>query len=159
MAEEEKNPQEEEVEDIPFKEMKLASKILVIVSIALLIVITVGIVFGIYFFGLAGAMRVLGVEYDSTGSLVLFVIAIFVVGILVELIGIVVYIALTLKVEEKAKRFTIRLIVETICGWFVLFTVDELMTSITISLTTEFILALLMALLEAAFDKEYAEKP
>lgn len=157
MSENEKNQHDDD--EIPFREMKLSSKLLVILVISLLVILAIGFVFGIYFFGLAGAMNMLGVQYDSTRSLFMFVLALFIVGIIVEIVGKIVYIGLTLKVHDKTKLFMIRLMVETFSGWLVLFTVDEFMTSITIPPITEFILALLMALIEAALDRDYAKKP
>lgn len=56
------------------------------------------------------------------------------------------------------QRYLIQLVVETASNWLVLFTVDEFMNSITLSLQTELIIALLLAVVEIVFDDDKKEK-
>lgn len=54
--------------------------------------------------------------------------------------------------------FTIRLLIYGTFTWLALYTVDELMSSITIPFTVEIVVALLLFLLEIAFDDEKMKK-
>jgi len=45
-------------------------------------------------------------------------------------------------------------VIEGTSNWIVLFTVDEFMNNITLSLNTEIIVALLLAVLEMVFDNQ-----
>ncbi|WP_231889878.1 YrvL family regulatory protein [Oceanobacillus sp. Castelsardo] len=134
--------------------MKRKEKIATIVGIALLIIFVVGFVFGIYFFGLAGVFKVLGVHYESIWSLVIFVIGILIIGIIVELFAKVIYKLSVRNLTGKIKVSLIRIIIEGLSNWLVLFTVDELMNSITLSLKTEIMIALFLTLFEIVFDDE-----
>ncbi len=57
-------------------------------------------------------------------------------------------------ITGKIKVFIVRMSFESASNWLVLFTVDEFMRSITLSLKMEIIIALLIALLETAFDDD-----
>lgn len=63
------------------------------------------------------------------------------------------------QVTGKVQRIVMRLCIETTSNWLVLFTVDEYMNSITLSLQAELIVALLIAVAEIVFeDKDEREK-
>ena len=66
--------------------LKIWEKLLVVVAMTLLIVGSITIFFGGIFFSLAGFFSLIGVTYDSMGSLLLFVLYCFLVGIVFEII-------------------------------------------------------------------------
>lgn len=143
-----------EEEDIPFREMNRKEKLATIVAITVLIVMAIGILFGIYFFGMAGIFNILGVQYDSFLSLAIFVISVFLIGIAADFLSLVFYIIFTKRVTDQTKLFLFSVGFETVKNWLVLFTVDEFMKSISIAAHTEWIIALILALIEIAFNDE-----
>lgn len=150
---EEKNQSSDDEEvEVSFKDMNVKEKLVTIIGIALLIILVIGIIFGLYFFGLAGVFKVLGVQYDSVWSLVIFVISVFILSFFFELFSKVIYILLARQVTGKVQLVVMRLFIETASNWLVLFTVDEFMNSITLSFKAELIVALLLAVIEIVFD-------
>ena len=122
--------------------------------IALLIILVVGFVLVLYFFGMVGIFELLGVQYNSIWSLVVFVVNIFILGVIVELFTKAIFKLSVQNIAGKIKVFFIRISFESTSNWLVLFTVDEFMSSITLSLKMEVIIALLLAVLETAFDDD-----
>lgn len=135
-----------------FRDKNLKEKILIVIGIILLIIFVVGFVFAIYFFGLAGAFTLLGVQYESIWSLVVFVTIFIMLGIIVELFAKVIFYLFVRNITGNVKLFFARLIFEGTLNWLLLFTIDEMMRSIVIPLQTEIIIALVIALLEIVFD-------
>lgn len=134
--------------------MNLKGKIATIVGLALLIILVAALVIGLYIFGLAGIFELLGVQYKSIWSLVVFVVSFFMLGIFVELFSKAIYKLSVLNITGKIKLYSIRISVEYISNWLVLFTVDEFMTSITLSLKTEIFIAFLIAIIETVLDDD-----
>lgn len=150
---EEKNQSSDDEEvEVSFKDMNVKEKLVTIIGIALLIILVIGIIFGLYFFGLAGVFKILGVQYDSVWSLVIFVISVFILSFFFELFSKLIYILLARQVTGKVQLVVMRLFIETASNWLVLFTVDEFMNSITLSFKAELIVALLLAVIEIVFD-------
>ena len=151
-----------EEKEVSFRDRSIKGKIASIAGITLLIVLVIVFVFGFYFFGLAGIFELLGVQYESIWSLVIFIVGVLILSFFVELFSKAIYILLALKISGKIQRLLTRGSIETVSNWFVLFTVDEFMNSITISFQAEIIIALLIAVTEIAFDgdedKEKTEK-
>lgn len=141
-----------------FRNMNIKEKMATILGIALLIILAVGFVFGLFFFGLAGIFELLGVRYESIWSLVVFVINFIILGIIVELFSKVIFKLSVRNITGKRKVILIRAIIEGTSNWLVLFTVDELMTSIALSLKTEIIIALLLTVIEIVFDGDDDDK-
>ncbi|WP_068672128.1 regulatory YrvL family protein [Oceanobacillus sp. Castelsardo] len=140
-----------------FRDMNRKEKISAVAGITLLIILVIGFIFGLYFFGLAGVFKVLGVQYESIWSLVIFVISFFIIGIIVEVFFKVIFKLSVRNITGKTKVLFIRIIVESTTNWLVLFTVDELMNSITLSPETEIIIALFLAVFEIVFDDKKDE--
>ena len=142
-----------------FGDMNIKEKTATVAAITLLIILAAGFVLGIYFFGLVGIFELLGVQYKSIWSLIVFVVSFFVLSIIVELFSKAIFVLLTQKITGKLKMFFVRISIEGASNWLCLFTVDEFMKSITLSLKTEIIVALLLAVLEIVFDdKEDGKK-
>lgn len=136
-----------------FRDMKLKDKIIVIVSVALLIIMTIGILFSFYFFGIAGVFQLLDVHYESIWSLALFVVCFFIIGSIVDLFFHALFKLTVVNMTGAIKLFIIQITYETISNFIVLFTLDELMKSIKLSLEVELLIALLIAFIESVFTE------
>ena len=147
-----------ESNDDSFRNMNKKEKIATVIGIALLILFVAGFIFGLYFFGLAGVFKVLGVQYDSVWSLAIFVVNLLVIGLIFEVFSKVIFKLSVRNMTGKAKVLMIRFLIEAITNWVVIFTVDELMRSITLSLQTVIIIALFIATLEIVFDDKDTKK-
>ena len=143
-----------EDKDDSFRDMNIIEKTVTVAVITVLIILVVGFVFGLYLFGMAGVFKLLGVQYDSIWSLVVFVVSFFILCVFVELFTKVIFKLYFRNITGKIKLLLIRISFECISNWLVLFTVDEYMKSITLSLETEIIVVLLLAVLEVAFDDD-----
>ncbi|MDL4840218.1 regulatory YrvL family protein [Aquibacillus rhizosphaerae] len=137
-----------------FRDRNTKEKMATVVSIALLIVLVASFVLGLYFFGLAGIFRLLGVQYNSIWSLVLFVVSYFILGISVELFSKAIFKLSVQNVNGRLNVISIRFIVEALSNWLVLFVVDEFIKGITLSIKTEIVIALLFVVLEIVFDDD-----
>ncbi|MGP4066132.1 regulatory YrvL family protein [Oceanobacillus sp. M65] len=142
----------------PFRDMNWKEKMASIVGISIFIIFLVGFVVGVYFFGIAGVFNLLGVEYDTVWSLLLFVISFYFLGIIVEIFSKAIFKLTTLYIKGKSKVMVIRVCIEFTSNWLVLYTVDEFMSSITLSIKTEIIVAVLIALLEIVFEDAVDEE-
>lgn len=129
-------------------------KFATVIGIGLLIIMMVGFVFGLYFFGMAGVFELLGVQYESIWSLVVFVVSFIIVGIFVEIFSKAFYKLTVRYITRRVNVLLIRISFQGLSNWFVLFTVDEFMESITLSAATEMMIAMLVAVLEIAFDDD-----
>ncbi|MEH7386370.1 YrvL family regulatory protein [Bacillus sp. JJ1521] len=135
-----------------FRDLNIKNKTGTVVGIALLIIVLVGFLFGFYFFGIAGVFKALGVQYTSGWSLVVFVVSFIILGIIVELFFNAFFKLSVQHITGKAKLFFIRISFEGMSKFLVLFIVDEFMNSITLSVRTEILIALVFAVLETVFD-------
>lgn len=133
-------------------DLGLIGKIMVITLLVLLVLFALTVVIGGFFFGFLGFFHLFGVEYDSIGSVVLFVVFSFLLGIVVDLVPGALYRIYAPRMQGKYKIATVQIAVDTVFSWITLFTIDEFMNSITIPLATEIAAALLLALMEIVFD-------
>ncbi|WP_010651547.1 YrvL family regulatory protein [Oceanobacillus massiliensis] len=137
-----------------FHNMNIRKKMMIVAGIALLIIFVVSYVFGLYFFGFAGVFKLLGVHYQSIWSLAVFVFAFCILGVIVEVITKVIFKLAVRNITAKIRVYSIRLSIEFTSNLLVLYTVDELIKTITLSMKTEIILALSLAILEIVFDDD-----
>lgn len=134
--------------------MKIWEKVLVVVAMTLLIVVALVFVFGIYFLGLTGFFSLIGVYYKSIGSLLLFVLYCFLVGIVFEIIEyVILFFIVRANIRSKEKWVWIAL-VKLFLTWIVIHTVNELMTTVVLSGFAEFLTALLIVSIDIVFDDE-----
>lgn len=137
-----------------FRNMNLKDKAATVAGVSLLIILVAGFVLGIYFFGMAGIFKLLGVQYKSIWSMVVFVVSYFFLAMIVELFFTTIFKLSIRNITGRKWTFLIRISFEFTSNWLVLFTVDEFMDSITFSRETEIMIALLIALIEIAFDND-----
>ncbi|MES1042829.1 hypothetical protein FOA20_26160 [Peribacillus simplex] len=135
-----------------FREMNLFNKIFVVTALTLLVILAISFVLGIFFLGIAGFFSLFGVQYESLYSLLIFVLFYFLLSFIFDLFSIS-FINLTSQyVIGKYKLFITRMVIDCTFNWLSLHTVDELMNSITIPVTTEIGAVLLFFFIEVAFD-------
>jgi hypothetical protein len=130
------------------------SKVGTTLGVLSILSVVVGFILVLYFFGMAAIFELLGVQYNSNWSLVVFVVSFFILGVIVELFTEAIFKLSVRNITGKMKVLFIRISFESTSNWLVLFTVDEFMRSITLSLKMEVIIALLLAVLEMAFGDD-----
>ena len=130
------------------------SKVGTTLGVLSILSVVVGFILVLYFFGMAAAFELLGVQYNSNWSLIVFVVSFFILGVIVELFTEAIFKLSVRNIIGKMKVLFIRISFESTSNWLVLFTVDEFMRSITLSLKMEVIIALLLAVLEMAFGDD-----
>ncbi|WP_163103221.1 YrvL family regulatory protein [Peribacillus alkalitolerans] len=141
-----------------FRDLNLFEKMLVITASTLLVVLSITLVIGIFFFGIVGFFRLFGVEYTSPYSILGFVLFFFVFGLVLDLFANVLIKLSSQYISDKFKLFITRLLIDCTFNWLAFHTIDELMKSITIPLTIEIVTILLLFFIEVAFDDKEKNK-
>lgn len=132
--------------------LQLRDKIIIGVAMTLLVAVSIGIVFGGIIFGLAGFFSLIGVSYESIGSLLLFIFFAFLVGIFFEILEqITLFFITRANLTSKEKWIWIALI-KFILSWIVIYIVNELMTTVVLSSLAVFLTALLIVSIDIVFD-------
>ena len=132
--------------------LQFRDKIIIGVAMTLLVAVSIGIVFGGIIFGLAGFFSLIGVSYESIGSLMLFIFFTFLVGIFFEIIEqITLFFITRANLPSKEKWIWIALI-KFILSWIVIYIVNELMTTVVLSGLAVFLTALLIISIDIVFD-------
>jgi len=141
-----------------FRDMTMKQKIGTIAGLTLFIFFILGLVIGIYLFGMAGIFKLLGIEYTSIWSLTIFVVSFFVLSTIVELFSKPITGLLTRKITGKAEVLSIQFGVQSLTNWLCLFTVGEFMGSITLTFEAGVIIAMLLTIIEMVFEDKDKEK-
>lgn len=132
--------------------LQLRDKIIIGVAMTLLVAVSIGIVFGGIIFGLVGFFSLIGVSYESIGSLLLFIFFAFLVGIFFEILEqITLFFITRANLTSKEKWIWIALI-KFILSWIVIYIVNELMTTVVLSSLAVFLTALLIVSIDIVFD-------
>ncbi|TYS25553.1 hypothetical protein FZC71_03065 [Bacillus subtilis] len=136
-----------------FKEVKLSSKLIVIVSIILIVAIALAVIFGGYFFGMKGLFSILGITYDSNQTLVLFILVCFAAGLIIDPLTMIVSMILVKSLSLK-KTALFAFILYFISNFITICFADYFMQSIYIPDVLLFVISALMAFIELAFDDQ-----
>lgn len=131
--------------------MKLLEKIIAITAIVLLILISVAVIFGAMFLGLSGFFSLIGVSYESNGSLLLFVLYCFLIGIFFEIIENIVLSLLKSSNIKTKKQWIWELIVRISLTWVLIHIVNEMVHTVTLSTFAEILTTLLMVSVDTVF--------
>lgn len=131
--------------------MKLLEKIIAITAIVLLILISVAVIFGAMFLGLSGFFSLIGVSYESNGSLLLFVLYCFLIGIFFEIIENIVLSLLKSSNIKTKKQWIWELIVRISLTWLLIHIVNEMVHTVTLSTFAEILTTLLMVSVDTVF--------
>ncbi|ARJ39381.1 hypothetical protein SporoP8_11150 [Sporosarcina ureae] len=113
---------------------------------------SIAIVFGGIVFGLASFISLLGVSYESIGSLLWFIFFCFLVGMFFEIIEqVTLFFIARSKAHSKEKWIWIALS-KFILSWIVIHIVNASMTTVVLSGVAEFLTALLIVSIDIVFD-------
>lgn len=140
-----------------FKNLNRKEKVATVLGITILLAGVIGLIIGVLFFGFAGIFEVLGVRYDSVWDIVIFVISYFIIGFIVDIFLEAMAKLTVAYVSGKMNSFLIQWLFGFASNWLVLFIVDAMMASITLTLVTKIILALFLGLLDPVFDNKKPE--
>ncbi|WP_085992922.1 YrvL family regulatory protein [Oceanobacillus senegalensis] len=138
--------------DHSFRKMRIGGKLVVVTSIGLLVMGAFLLVVAAYFFGFVGVFNVFNVQYESLGTLFLFLIFFFILGFFTNLFAQASIIISTAYYKEKKKIITLKIMFETLFLWLAIFIVDEMMVRITVPVETELIVSLILACSNLIFD-------
>lgn len=141
-----------------FRNLSLKDKTIVIGSISLLIIFALVVVASSYFFGILGFFKLIGVTYDSTKSLALFIFLIFLLGLLTDFLGGILKLLFSNLGLTKQIVWSIKIGIDSFFSWIVIYTTDELMQSISLSTNAELLLVCLFVLVEVAFSDKQRTK-
>ncbi|MDX8047115.1 YrvL family regulatory protein [Gracilibacillus sp. S3-1-1] len=128
------------------------------IIIAVLVTIVLSAVIAVYFFGMAGIFNLLGVQYHSVGSLVLFVILFFVIGIVVELFSNVFSRIVAKQFTGKGHKLVVRLLIEIAANWLVLYITDEIVSGVNLSPEVKVIVAVILGIVEVVLVSDEKKK-
>ncbi|QOY34659.1 YrvL family regulatory protein [Anaerobacillus isosaccharinicus] len=140
-----------------FRDMNLIEKVIAVTAIIFLIVFSISFALGIVYFGFAGIFSLLGVKYDSFYSLLIFVLIYYIVGIITDIFSKAFVKISSQFISGKLNLFFTRMIIDCTFTWLLIFTIDEFMNSITIPFLIEILLALLLFIIEIAFEDKKAK--
>lgn len=140
------------------KNLNKKEKIATVVGITTLVAVVIGFTIGLFFFGFVGIFEVLGVRYESVWGLVVFVVSYFIIGFIFDIFLEAIAAFTVDYVAGKGSAFLIQWLFSFASNCFVLFIVDAMMASITLSVVTKLILALFLGLLDPVFDNKKTEK-
>ncbi|TYR80716.1 hypothetical protein FZC66_10120 [Priestia megaterium] len=126
--------------------------LLVWLLVGCLILGSLAVVISIYFFGMIGLFQVLGVTYTSVQSLLLFVLVVFGLGIVTEILSKALILCVNILNLTKAVHFFFTALIDSWFSWIAVHTADSLMDSITIATGTEVVLAIFLFVLDYGFE-------
>ncbi|WP_087973519.1 YrvL family regulatory protein [Oceanobacillus rekensis] len=140
--------------DDSFRDMNMKQKVGTVVGVTLFIAVVLGLIIGMYLFGMAGIFELLGIQYTSVWSLSIFVVSFLILASIVELFSKPISGLITERITGKFEVLFIQFSIQSLSNWLCLFIVDVFMSSITFTLRTGFIVAILLTLLEMAFEEK-----
>ncbi|WP_170972256.1 YrvL family regulatory protein [Bacillus yapensis] len=145
----------DEKEDKPFKEETIGTKLFIIVTISLLLIGAIGFAIAIYYFGILGLFNLLGVSYDSFGSLLWFVLLYFLLGIIFEIFlkGLHKLMILANKFSKSQLKMGI-FILTFLSNWAVISLLNSLMHTIEINTLTQIVISIILAIIEVTIDDD-----
>ncbi|WP_080847699.1 YrvL family regulatory protein [Cytobacillus gottheilii] len=137
----------------PFKEESFSSKFFIIVTMSLLVLGAVGFVVAVYYFGILGLFSILGIQYESLFSLLLFVIFYFLLGIIGDIVlKAFIILMKAAGITAKLSFHAGLLLFSFLINWAIISAINLLMDSIEIAALTGIILALIISVIEMVLD-------
>ncbi|GLH62593.1 YrvL family regulatory protein [Parageobacillus sp. G301] len=137
-----------------FRNLNFRDKLVVITAISLLITFALVVVIGSFFFGIFGFFKLIGVEYDSTKSLILFICLLFLLGTITDILSKILHVIIPMLGLRKWALLIITGLIDIFFSWITIYTVDELMHSITMPIMAELLFAFLLFMVEVALFRE-----
>ncbi|MCA1012737.1 regulatory YrvL family protein [Halobacillus halophilus] len=126
----------------------------VFISMGILLLLGITIIFGVFFFGMVGLFQLMGVSYESVSSLLLFGVLIFILGLLFEAAAKIVKM-ISSYTKPSPSVFTVwRIFVDLLFTWLTIYTVDELVSQVTMVLWSEWFFTCLLVIVDYVFDEK-----
>lgn len=144
--------------DKPFKDETFGTKILIVITISFLLVFAITLFIGSYYFGILGIFKLLGVEYDSFLSLLLFVIFYFLLGIIGDLVVYAFSVLLSSIVFRPLTELTITFLINLLVNWSIISFLNFCMLSIEISIGTQIIASAIISIIEVVLENDDKKK-
>lgn len=120
--------------DDSFRKKSLKQKIGTVLLLILFIAVVLSFIFGTYLFWMAGIFKLLGIQFTSVWSLIIFVISFFILASIVELFSKQISELITENITEKFTILLIQFHIQILTNGLSLFIVDVFMSSITLTL-------------------------
>lgn len=142
--------------EVPFSNLSLKEKILVICVISLLILLPLAFIFFVY----VGVFKLTGVEYTSRTALLLFFIFITVLDLFgtFTINSCKLFFSTTLNSMPKWLSFFLLAMLQISFEWIAFHIVDEWVDDVTISNTAELFIVLFFFILDKAWITDKKEK-
>ncbi|MCM3639855.1 MULTISPECIES: YrvL family regulatory protein [Priestia] len=131
---------------------KFFTKALTVIFITTIVIVAVSSMLGAFVFGFFGLFKIVGVQYDSFQSLLIFLLLFFIIGFVVDLLSIFLINIFSQQIKNSKNKFLVRLVIDCSFSWISIHTADELIRSINISFITELVAVFLLFLLEVTMD-------
>ncbi|TRZ39544.1 hypothetical protein CEQ21_00805 [Niallia circulans] len=140
-------------DDKPFKQETLRTKVMIIAIISVIIITVLGVITAGYFFGIIGLFRLLGVQYDSFGSLLWFIVGYLLIGGIGELFTNV--IRILMPKAQKWRESQIKaafVLLSFLVNLIIISFLDNVMNSIEMQAITRVIVSFILALADYVMD-------
>lgn len=140
-------------DDKPFKQETLRTKVMIIAIISVIIITVLGVITAGYFFGIIGLFRLLGVQYDSFGSLLWFIVGYLLIGGIGELFTNVMRILM--RKAQKWRESQIKaafVLLSFLVNLIIISFLDNVMNSIEMQAITRVIVSFILALADYVMD-------
>lgn len=138
--------------DDDFKDMGWFGSLLALGMVVILVLLAILLVFGIFFFGIAGFFSLLGVTYESVKALVYFTLLLLLIDFFIEPLSKLVT-GFVSRGFQSSKRFIIRSIMMVAFSALSFYIADECISGITIPVRTELLLGVISYLIELVFEE------
>lgn len=123
-----------------------------------MVLITLAILMGSYFFGFIGFLRLMEVEYDSYWAICLFLFFIFVFGSVTELFSKALIFLMKNARMNRVLFITSAAFVDIFFTFLSVYIADLLVSGITVSILAVTLLSVLFFWMESALDSEFLRK-
>ncbi len=147
-----------ENDDKSFKEETVGTKIFIVIIVSFLVMFAIGLVIGIYYFGILGIFNLLGIHYKSLFSVFLFVIFYFLLGLVGDIVNKVFEVLLSSFSMNKLTTKLVMFLFASLVNWSIISCLDYFMQSIHISLETQIIAASIIAIIEFYLENDDKQK-
>ncbi|WP_068675540.1 YrvL family regulatory protein [Oceanobacillus sp. Castelsardo] len=125
--------------------------LIAVALLGLVIIASLLLIIGTYFFGFAGFFYIFNVKYDSLYFLLLFLVFFFILSYFTKLIAKLSLIIFAPYLKSKKRFMRMSFILHSFALWLAIFIIDEMMVQITVPIGTEILGAFLLSIADIAF--------
>ncbi len=134
------------------KKEDMMSKIIAVLFVMLIIVVALVAIAGVYFFGLLGIFKFMGVTYTTTSAFLWFVLLLLIVGSIVDFLSRALISLFKPFATSALSRFILIATIDIWFSWFAIYTADTFVKEITVSFGAEFALAVILFIIDYGLD-------